>query len=81
MAMVYMGGHISGAHYNRRSPWAFSPPQDVWLHSLAYWAAQPPARVLAFVAGYLISGQSRDPSGAKVRMLRRWASRSSSLPA
>jgi aquaporin Z len=59
MAMVYMGGHISGAHYNPAVTLGlFLRRKMAVLHALAYWVAQLVGAVLAFVAGYLVSGQS-----------------------
>jgi aquaporin Z len=59
LAMVYMGGHISGAHYNPAVTLGlFLRRKMEGLHAIAYWAAQLLGGVLAFVAGYLISGHS-----------------------
>jgi aquaporin Z len=59
MSMVYMGGHVSGAHYNPAVSFG------VFLHRkisatdlIGYWVAQVVGGVLAFVLGYLISGHA-----------------------
>ena len=58
-AMVYMGGHVSGAHYNPAVSFAFFlrgklPRNDL----LAYWAAQLLGAALAFTFGYVVSGHT-----------------------
>jgi len=58
-AMVYMGGHISGAHYNPAVTFSLLlrgviPPATLGL----YWVAQLVAAALAFTFGYLITGHS-----------------------
>jgi aquaporin Z len=59
MAMVYMGGHISGAHYNPAVSFgAFLRRKIGTVQMLAYWAAQLAGAALAFVLGYLVSGHS-----------------------
>ena len=72
LAMVYMGGHISGAHYNPAVTLGlFLRRKMSGLHSLAYWAAQLAGAVLAFVAGYLVSGQTPGiHPGPKVQALQ-----------
>jgi aquaporin Z len=58
-AMVYMGGHISGAHYNPAVSFGiFLRRKMTAVEMLAYWAAQVVGGVLAFVFGYLVSGHS-----------------------
>jgi aquaporin Z len=58
-AMVYMGGHISGAHYNPAVSFGiFLRRKMTAVEMLAYWAAQVVGGVLAFVLGYLVSGHS-----------------------
>ena len=58
-AMVYMGGHISGAHYNPAVSFGvFLRRKMTAVEMLAYWAAQLVGAVLAFVFGYLVSGHS-----------------------
>lgn len=59
MVMVYMGGHISGGHYNPAvSLGAFLRGAIDALTMVSYWAAQLGAGVLAFVFGYLASGRA-----------------------
>ncbi len=72
LAMVYMGGHISGAHYNPAVTLGLLLRRKMaGLHALAYWAAQLVGAILAFVAGYLISGQSSGiHPGPKVQALQ-----------
>ncbi|HET7465905.1 MAG TPA: aquaporin [Candidatus Dormibacteraeota bacterium] len=58
-AMVYMGGHVSGAHYNPAVTFALwlrgvIPPATVGL----YWVTQLVAGALAFWFAYLISGHT-----------------------
>jgi aquaporin Z len=58
-AMVYMGGHISGAHYNPAVSFGIFLRRKIGpVEMLAYWAAQLGGAVLAFVLGYLVSGHS-----------------------
>jgi aquaporin Z len=68
MAMVYMGGHVSGAHYNPAVSFGIFLRRKIGgVEMLTYWAAQLAGAVLAFVAGYLISGHSPGiHPGAKV---------------
>jgi len=59
MAMVYMGGHISGAHYNPAVSLGAAlrrkmPAADL----LPYWAAQLIGAVIAFTFGHLVSSQT-----------------------
>jgi aquaporin Z len=59
MVMVYMGGHISGAHYNPAVSFGvFLRRKMGGVEMLTYWAAQLVGAVLAFVFGYLVSGHS-----------------------
>jgi aquaporin Z len=59
MAMVFMGAHISGAHYNPAvSLGVFLRRQVGAVEMLTYWAAQLVGAALAFVFGYLVSGHS-----------------------
>ncbi len=59
MVVVYMGGHISGGHYNPAVSFG------VWLRRkidlvtlLTYWLAQLVGAVLAFIFGYIVSGHT-----------------------
>ena len=59
MVMVYMGGHISGAHYNPAVSLGLFLRQKIDAITLvAYWVAQLAGGALAFVAGYLVSGHA-----------------------
>jgi aquaporin Z len=59
MVMVYMGGHISGAHYNPAVSLGLFLRQKIGVVTLvAYWIAQLVGGALAFVAGYLLSGHA-----------------------
>lgn len=59
MAMVYMGGHISGAHYNPAVSFgAFLRRRIGVVQMLAYWAVQLIGAALAFVVADLVSGHS-----------------------
>jgi aquaporin Z len=58
-AMVYMGGHISGAHYNPAVSFGFFLRRKIGATDLVlYWIAQLIASALAFTFGYLISGRT-----------------------
>ena len=58
-AMVYMGGHVSGAHYNPNVSFALFLRRVINAQTmLAYWAAQVGAAMLAFAVAYLISGRT-----------------------
>jgi aquaporin Z len=59
MAMVYMGGHISGAHYNPAVSFGLFLRRKIGvIQLLGYWVVQVVAAVLAFGFGYLVSGKS-----------------------
>lgn len=59
LALVYMGGHISGAHYNPAVTLGmFLRRKMAPVHMVAYWAAQLIGGVLAFTVGYLVSGHT-----------------------
>jgi aquaporin Z len=72
MVMVYMGGHISGAHYNPAVSFgAFLRKKLAAADMVAYWVAQLVGAALAFVFAYLVSG--RTPGihpGQKVQVLQ-----------
>jgi aquaporin Z len=58
-ALVYMGGHVSGAHYNPAVSFgAFLRGKMAATEMLLYWAAQLAGAVLAFTFGYLVTGHS-----------------------
>jgi aquaporin Z len=71
-AMVYMGGHVSGAHYNPAVSFgAFLRGKMPLTEMLMYWAAQLSGAVLAFTFGYLVTGQSGGiHPGAGVQVLQ-----------
>lgn len=59
MVMVYMGGHISGAHYNPAVSFAMFLRRKIGAGDMvAYWAAQMIGAALAFTFGYIVSGTS-----------------------
>jgi aquaporin Z len=59
MGMVYMGGHVSGAHYNPAvSLGLFLRAKIGALQMVAYWVVQLIGAALAFVFGYLVSGKT-----------------------
>jgi aquaporin Z len=59
MVMVYMGGHISGAHYNPAVSLAvFLRKKMPAAELISYWAAQLVGGTLGFLAGYLVSGRT-----------------------
>jgi aquaporin Z len=72
LAMVYMGGHISGAHYNPAVTLGLLLRRKIATrHALAYWVAQLAGAVLAFTAGYLVSGHTPGiHPGPKVQALQ-----------
>jgi aquaporin Z len=58
-AMVYMGGHVSGAHYNPAVSFGLFLRRVIDAPTmLAYWAAQLIAAILAFTFANLISGHT-----------------------
>jgi len=75
-AMVYMGGHVSGAHYNPAVSFALFLRKVIALRTmLLYWIAQLVAGSLAFVFAFLIGAHG---SGFTRRRRLPHAERSSS---
>jgi aquaporin Z len=72
LALVYMGGHISGAHYNPAvSLGLFLRGKMAATHVLAYWVAQLVGAALAFLIGYGLSGHAAGiHPGPKVQVLQ-----------
>jgi aquaporin Z len=72
MAMVYMGGHISGAHYNPAVSFGmFLRQKSNAAEMVAYWAAQLLGAIFAFGVAYLVSGHSPGiHPGAKVQVFQ-----------
>lgn len=65
-AMVYMGGHVSGAHYNPAVSFGLYLRRVIDATTmLAYWVAQVAGGLLAFAAANLMSGHTPGihPSG------------------
>ena len=59
MVMVYMGGHISGGHYNPAVSFGLFLRRKIDAMTLAaYWVVQLAGGALAFVFGYLVSGRT-----------------------
>jgi len=59
MVMVYMGGHISGAHYNPAVSFGFFLSRKLGATDLVlYWIVQLIGSVLAFTFAYLVSGRT-----------------------
>lgn len=66
MAMVYMGGHVSGAHYNPAVSFGLFLRRVITLSTMVqYWITQLIAGLLAFSFAYAISGRHAaiHPSG------------------
>jgi len=68
MVVVYMGGHISGAHYNPAVSFGLFLRRKIGATDMVlYWVAQIVAGGLAFVFGYAVSGHTPGiHPGAKV---------------
>src|SRR5258708_38739949 len=59
MVVVFMGGHISGAHYNPAVSLAVFLRRKIGAGEMvSYWIAQLAGGSLGFVFGYLVSGKS-----------------------
>jgi aquaporin Z len=59
MVMVYMGGHVSGAHYNPAVSFGVFLRRKIGATDLIlYWVVQLIGSVLAFTFGYLVSGRT-----------------------
>ncbi len=59
MVMVYMGGHVSGAHYNPAVSFGLFLRRVIDAPTMvAYWITQLIAGVLAFTFGYLVTGHT-----------------------
>ena len=59
MVMVFMGGHISGAHYNPAVSLAVFLRRKIGARDLGgYWIAQILGGILGFAFGYLVTGKS-----------------------
>ena len=59
MAMVYMGGHVSGAHYNPAVSFGVFLRRRLSVRDMvAYWAAQLVGAALASSFGFLVSGHT-----------------------
>jgi len=59
MVMVYMGGHVSGAHYNPAVSFGVFLRRKLTATDLAlYWITQLVAAALAFTFGYVVSGHA-----------------------
>jgi aquaporin Z len=57
--MVYMGGHVSGAHYNPAVSFGLFLRGVISARTMAaYWIAQLVAGAVAFAVGYALSGQA-----------------------
>jgi aquaporin Z len=60
-AMVYMGGHVSGAHYNPAVSFGLFLRRVISLPTMvSYWIVQIIAGILAFVFAHLIGGRIVD---------------------
>jgi aquaporin Z len=58
-AMVYMGGHVSGAHYNPAVSFGLWLRRAIPASTMAtYWLAQVVAGLLAFALAYAMAGKT-----------------------
>lgn len=59
MVVVYMGGHISGGHFNPAVSFGLWLRRKINLVTmLTYWVAQLIGAALAFIFGYVVSGHT-----------------------
>lgn len=59
MVVVYMGGHVSGAHYNPAvSLGVFLRGKLTSAELILYWVAQVAGAIVAFAFGYAVSGST-----------------------
>ena len=59
VGMVYMGGHVSGAHYNPAVSFGLFLRGVIPASTMAaYWLTQLIAGIFAFLFGYLVSGRT-----------------------
>lgn len=59
MVMVYMGGHISGGHYNPAVSFGLFLRRKIDVTTLlTYWLAQLVGATLAFIFGFMVSGST-----------------------
>jgi len=82
MALVYMGGHISGAHYNPAVSFGLFLRRKIGATDLVeYWIAQLTGAALAFTFAYLVSGHTPGiHPGPMPALPRPWPSKSHSPP-
>lgn len=75
-AMVYMGGHVSGAHYNPAVSFGLLLRRVIDARTMAaYWGAQMLAALMAFTFGYMLTGHATGVHpGANVSWLSALAS-------
>lgn len=62
MVMVYMGGHVSGAHYNPAVTLAIRLYGKMsWAHAAKFWAAQLVGAILAALVAQALTGTFTRP--------------------
>lgn len=60
MVMIYMGGHVSGAHYNPAVSFGLFLRKKISAPDMvAYWVVQLVGAALAFAFGYWVTGVSQ----------------------
>src|SRR5262245_38655472 len=65
MTMVYMGGHISGGHYNPAVTLGLVMRRKCEAHRLIpYWIAQLLGEIVAAACSYALTGHSFQPAPA-----------------